>query len=97
MQLKIGNTHFQNANKLGSLGCTCVKQLLEQQALNQGLLQHLSLKYLQIGDRGCEYIAQGLRVNRMLQSLNLSQNEITGAGIKVLVEEGLLGSSVTIS
>jgi Ran GTPase-activating protein (RanGAP) involved in mRNA processing and transport len=90
VDLNVGNLDFQNANRLGSLASDAIEILLKKQVENNGVLNMLGLRHLQLANDGLAKVSKGLKVNRTIRILDLVHNEITGEGVKNLVEKSLL-------
>ena len=54
-----------------------LRQLLERQSENHGVLESLNLNHMQIQNDGLSQLALGLEANRNIRELFLSSNDIT--------------------
>ena len=82
-----------NSNPLGSIACDPLVNLISGSSLQPSILECLSLKNCSIGDDGIEKIADGFLNYQCssLKTLDLSNNNITSKGMKLLasaIKEG---------
>ena len=71
--LKLGNISGIHRNRIGPEAICDIKIILKKHKL----LGYLDLQGLGIGNKGCECIANGIKGNRLINCLNISNNEIT--------------------
>jgi Ran GTPase-activating protein (RanGAP) involved in mRNA processing and transport len=82
ISLNLGNTDTNSRNVMGPKASKYLKELL----ISNQVLTFLDVRYNNLGDQGMFQISQGLRKNRVLMQLSISQNQITSFGIDFLTE-----------
>jgi hypothetical protein len=80
--LKLGNQSGIHRNRIGPDAICDIKIILKKHKL----LGYLDLQGLGIGNKGCESIANGIKGNRLINCLNISNNEITQESKNSLME-----------
>ena len=71
-----------------------VKERIEN-AINDHSITTLNLWHNNIGDRGCEYLAEMLQMNHSITTLFLGSNKIGASGCEYLVEMLKTNHSIT--